>query len=158
MRIDIHDADQKHRFRVQVDPNDPPSVVRAPDAPHDEAYLDWDGAVDDEGHLRRCCVCGCRELFVRRDFPQLTGFIIVVLAAVVSLFLFASDQALLAMVVLGVVVVLDVVILLFTGRCQVCYRCRSEFRDAPIPRDQKPWQLAIGEKYRQQRLEAERSE
>ncbi len=135
---------------------DPPAVVRpntgaaATNAPGNgtDVYLDWDRAVDDEGHLRRCPVCGCRELFVRKDFPQVTGFVVVVAAAVVSMILFGAGEVTAALAVLAAVVVIDFVVFFFTGKTLVCYRCRSEFRDLPIRRDHPGWDLAIGEKYR----------
>lgn len=152
MRMDIRSLDRKRLFRAEIDPGKPPSIVQGPrDSDHagKEVFLDWDRALDDEDHLRRCPVCGCRELFVRKDFPQVTGFVVVVLAAVISLVLYGVGNTLLAVCVLGAMVVVDLVIFFFTSRCLVCYRCRSEYRHLPIPKDQPGWNLAIGEKYRQ---------
>ena len=104
--------------------------------------------IDDEMHLRRCPVCGCRELFVRKDFPQVTGFLIVVLAAVLSIVLFGIRAVKWGFAVLGVVALIDAMIFLFAGKCLVCYRCRSEFRGLDIRKDHPGWELAIGEKYR----------
>ena len=53
------------------------------------------------------------------------------------------------MVVLVVVAAIDALIYLFAGRCLVCYRCRSEFRNLPISQSQLGWDLSTGEKYRQ---------
>ena len=50
---------------------------------------------------------------------------------------------------LALVVLIDAIIYFFAGRCLVCYRCRTEFRDTPIRADQPGWELATGEKYRQ---------
>lgn len=152
MRIDIRNLAQKRLFAVTVDAEKPPTVVHAPaetDMEGTEIYLQWDQALDDEGHLRRCPVCGCRELFVRRDFPQVTGLVVVVLAVVISLVLFSQQEVVKAIVVLGAMVGIDLLIFLFTGQCLVCYRCRSEFRNLPIPEDHAHWDLAVGEKYRQ---------
>ena len=73
-------------------------------------------------------VCGCRELFVRKDFPQVTGFVIVssgsgALDGAVS---GCSTSLLAAVVVLITVTLMDLLIYFFTGKCLVCYRCRSE--------------------------------
>ncbi|MDX1682799.1 MAG: hypothetical protein R3336_06745 [Phycisphaeraceae bacterium] len=150
MRISIHNEQRKPRFDVEVDLDDPPTRVTNPDPQSDEsAVLNWDRAIDDEGHLRHCPVCGCQEMFVRKDFPQVTGFAIVLLAAVLYLALIGFRYVTAAFLVLAIVVAIDVVIYLGTGRCLVCYRCRSEFRGAPIGRDQSGWDLATGEKYRQ---------
>lgn len=169
VKIDVHNERRERLFRVEVDAADPPSVVKPPSdgrangdretpAPGDatadgdqprEMYLDWDQAIDDLGHLRRCPVCGCRELFARKDFPQVTGFVIVVLAALVAMWLFVGARQVIAgLGVLAAVALIDAVVYLFAGRCLVCYRCRSEFRDTPIRKDHPGWELAIGEKYR----------
>lgn len=167
VRILLKDRDRQTLFGVEVDPQRPPTVVRAPQAPdakrqnvgdpHDtdvyrnrerEVCLDWDQAFDDHDHLRRCPACGCRDLYVRKDFHQVTGLAIVLLAGVVAMVLFGMQQVFTAMIVLGLVVLLDVIIYFFTKRCLVCYRCRSEFRDTPISRHHRPWDLSIGEKYR----------
>ena len=149
MRIDVRNRRRQRLFSVEIDARHPPPVVKPPDG-GGEVYLDWDQALDDHRKLRRCPVCGCRELFVRKDFPQVTGFWLVVLAALVAMILFGFRQLLLSLLVLGVVALLDAVIYLFTGRCLVCYRCRSEFRDAPIHPGHAGWELATGEKYRDQ--------
>jgi hypothetical protein len=149
VRIDIRDLERRHIASVEVDDKDPPTVVRTSgDAAAPQITLDWDQAVDDEHRLRKCPVCSCRELFVRKDFPQVTGFVVVVLAAVIAVVLFAQEQWAMSMAVLAVVVLIDVVIYFFTGQCLVCYRCRSEFRDVPIGPEHKAWELSIGEKYR----------
>ena len=146
MRIDVRNRRRERLFSVEVDAKHPPPVVKPSDGSGD-VYLDWDQALDDQGTLRLCPVCGCRELFVRKDFPQLTGFWLVVLAALVAMILFGFRQVVLGLFVLGAVALLDAVIYLFTPRCLVCYRCRSEFRDAPIHPGQTGWELATGEKY-----------
>lgn len=144
---------------MDIDPRKPPSIVRPtpPSDPSDtpeggprigDVYLDWDQALDDRGHLRRCPVCRCPDLFVRKDFPQLTGFSLIVLAAVVSMILVGMEQLLAGLVVLALVVALDLAILLFSRKLLVCYRCRSEFRGLPIRPDQPGWELSVGEKYR----------
>ena len=149
MRIDIRNLNREPLFSVQVDLKDPSTVVRPPDAPGPEIYLHWDQAFDDQHFLRHCPVCGCTELFVRKDFPQVTGFVIVVLAAVLSMVLFGLQHVLAAVAVLVAVALMDLLIYFFTGKCLVCYRCRSEFRDLPIHPEQKGWELAVGEKYRE---------
>ena len=155
VRIDLRDKDRRRLFRVAVGGKDRPTVVRPPDEPGREVYLDWDQAFDDEGYLRRCPACGCRELFVRKDFPQVTGFVIVLVAAAAAMALFGMEQVIAAVSVLAAVVLIDAVIFFFTGKCLVCYRCRSEFRDLPIRPRHPGWELAVGEKYRPNRQPAE---
>ena len=148
MRIDVRDQDRRWLFDVEVDPLRPPAIVRGPGAKPAEVYLKWDQALDDRQQLRRCPVCGCRELFVRKDFPQLLGLLLVVATASGAILLFLLNRAKWAYGLLAAMVVADVVLSLAAGRCLVCYRCRSEFRGIEIPRDQAGWDLAIGDKYR----------
>ena len=149
MKIDLRNLQREHLGSVQVDEANPPSRVRPDGEGQPEVYLDWDRAFDDQKHLRQCPACGCRELFVRKDFDQVTGFVIVVLAGIGAMVLFGFQEVLLGIGLLAAVVLIDAVIYFFSGRCLVCYRCRSELRDTPIPRNQAGWDLAIGEKYRQ---------
>lgn len=112
-------------------------------------HLDWDGAIDKNQNLQKCPVCGCGELFIRKDFPQRLGLALVMIAAAVALVLFAVNLALWAFGVLGAMTLIDLCVYLLTGRCLVCYRCRSEFRHLPIGPPHRGWDLSTGEKYRQ---------
>ena len=165
VRIDLRDRERQYLFRIKIDPRKPPSIAHPPDAPgpettapvaagsdapNREVFLDWDGAFDDQQHLRRCPACGCRELFVRKDFPQITGLVIVLLAVVLAVALFSNQLDIYGFLLLGAAAVIDAIIYFFVGKCLVCYRCRSEFRDTPIRPDHAGWELATGEKYRQQ--------
>ncbi len=151
MRINLRNLQRQRLFGVEVDTKNPPTIVRpleASEGDNREIYLEWASAFDDHGHLRRCPVCGCGDLFSKRDFPQVTGFTLVVLAAVVSMVLVGLDQVTAAVVVLTVLVLIDAAIFFFAGRCLVCYRCRSEFREMPMRNDHPRWDPAIGEKHR----------
>jgi len=148
VRIDLRNQQRQRLFSVQVNESDPPPRVKPPDGDGPEVYLDWDGAFDDQKHLRKCPACGCRELFVRKDFHQVTGFAIVVAAGVFSMVLFAMDEIIWALSLLAIVVLIDVLVFFLTGKRLVCYRCRSEFYETPIPRGHPGWDLAVGEKYR----------
>jgi hypothetical protein len=100
--------------------------------------------------ITTCPKCGCRDLFVRKDFPQKLGLAIVVVAAVMFLVLAASRQRFyLGVIVLCVAAAVDAVIYLFVGRVTVCYKCRAEFRDSPVNPEHEGFELAVAEKYRQ---------
>ena len=100
-------------------------------------------------HLARCPECGCRDLFVRKDFPQKLGLAIVVVAAVAFLWLASSRQRFyLGVIVLLVAVVVDAALYWFVPRITVCYKCRGEFRGAPVNPQHEGFDLAVAEKYR----------
>src|SRR5215218_9262166 len=99
--------------------------------------------------LTTCPACGCRDLFIRKDFPQKIGMAIVVVAGVTFLFLAASrNRFYLGALVLLAAVVLDAILYFAVPKITVCYRCRAEFRDAPLNPDHEGFDLATGEKYR----------
>ncbi|GAB4195450.1 MAG: hypothetical protein Kow00105_09690 [Phycisphaeraceae bacterium] len=160
MRIDLRNTRREKLFTVEVDPENPPTVVRGePEGRSisDETsqsnthavHLNWDRVFDDEKHLRRCPVCGCEDLYARHQFPRLTAFVMIALAAVVAIVMLGLGELSYALIVLGVVGLVDVgVYLFFSGKVVVCYRCRSEFRDIPISRGVHPWQAEVEERYR----------
>lgn len=96
-----------------------------------------------------CPACGCRDLFVRKDFPQKVGLAIVLIAGVAFIALAAARTYfyLGALVLLGAVLV-DAIIYLFVGQVIVCYRCRAEIRDRPIDPSIGAFDLSTAEKYR----------
>ena len=99
--------------------------------------------------LTVCPACGCRDLFVRKDFPQKIGLGIVILAAVSFLFLAAKRQSFyLGVWVLIAAAAIDVLLYAVVPKITVCYRCRAEFRDVPINPEHEGFELAVGEKYR----------
>jgi len=150
MRIDVRNQKHERLFKVEITLSDPPGVVRSPaEGDQQEVHLSWDQAIDDGRYLCRCPVCGCRELFARKDFHQVTGLVIVIGAAVTAMVLFLGMREVMwGFGVLMAAVLIDAIVYLFVGRCLVCYRCRSEFRDLDIPRHHPGWDLSIGEKYR----------
>jgi hypothetical protein len=98
--------------------------------------------------LSLCPRCGCRDLFIRKDFPQKTGLFLVIVAGV-AFFVFAARRGTLY---LGIWVLLsaaaiDALLYLFVPKITVCYRCRAEFR-GPLNPAHGPFELAVAEKYR----------
>ena len=99
--------------------------------------------------LTICPKCGCKDLFIRKDFPQKVGLSIVIVAAVAFLWLASSRQRFyLGAIVLLAAAVLDALLYWFVPKITVCYRCRAEFRDVLINPDHEGYELAVGEKYR----------
>jgi hypothetical protein len=104
--------------------------------------------------LTQCPKCGCRDLFVRKDFPQKVGLSIVVVAAGAFLWLASSRQRFyLGVMILVAAMVIDAVLYWFVPKITVCYRCRAEFRDRPVNPEHEGFELAVGEKYRHVKTE-----
>jgi hypothetical protein len=99
--------------------------------------------------LTTCPACGCRDLFVRKDFPQKLGLAVVILAGAGFLILAARPATFFIGVwVLAASVVADGVLFFFVPKVTVCYRCRAEFRGRPLNPAHGPFELAVAEKYR----------
>lgn len=108
-----------------------------------------DASHDPARPLDACPSCGCRDLFVRKDFPQKLGLAIVIVAGITFLVLASRPRwFFLGAVVLVLAAALDAVLYLVVGKVTVCYRCRAEFRDVPVNPDHAGFELATAEKYR----------
>jgi hypothetical protein len=102
--------------------------------------------------LESCPKCGCRDLFVRKNFPQKLGLLIVLGAAIAFLVLAANPGTFyIGVYVLCTAILLDALLYFFVGRITVCYQCRAEFHDHSINPEHSGFELAIAEKYRQPR-------
>jgi hypothetical protein len=100
----------------------------------------------DAGTPDRCAVCGCREMFIRKDFPQKIGLAVVVIAGISSIVLFRSN-VLLAWAVLASAVLIDLVFYIATGLVTTCYACRAEYRGGKMNASHDGFDLATSEKY-----------
>ncbi len=99
--------------------------------------------------LTTCPACGCRDLFIRKDFPQKVGLGIVAVAALSFLILAASRRGFaLGVWILVAAAGIDLLLYAFVAKITVCYRCRKEFRDAPLNPAHTGFDLATAEKYR----------
>ena len=99
--------------------------------------------------LSTCPKCGCRDLFIRKDFPQKTGLLVIVVAGLTFL-VFAARRGTfyLGVWVLVSAAAVDALLYVFVPKVTVCYRCRAEFRGVPLNPDHGPFELAVAEKYR----------
>src|SRR5688500_10428696 len=101
------------------------------------------------GPLHACPACGCKDLFIRKDFPQKLGLAVVVLAALSFLVLAANPRTFyIGAWVLVIAAAVDAVVYVFVGKVTVCYKCRAEFRDVPLNPEHEAFELAVAEKYR----------
>ncbi len=160
MLVDFRDEKRVFLGRVGVDVGEEEgercAVVELPsnEAGLSERELQWEGALDDAGLVQRCISCGCKELFVRKDFPQVLGMGLVIGAAGLSVVFFALGQVFWSIAILVGAVGVDSLIFYFTPKCVVCYRCRTEYHGCGIGEELEAWDLSLGEKYRPVRVDA----
>ena len=103
-------------------------------------------AMRTQGQVDVCAVCGSTELFLRKDFPQRLGLLVVIIAGAISLAFLKSDLRI-AYGVLGVAVVVDLILYLWTSLVTTCYACRAEYRYATPNPSHEGFDLATSEKY-----------
>ena len=145
MRIVLPPDGERRHGTLVVDPERRPSRVRVPEQDRD-VFLDWDQALDDEGHLRRCLLCGS-GVYRRKSFPQVTGFVAVLALALalVGMLGFADDVPLL--IGMSLVLLIDICILFFAGTHLICYGCRASFRSTPIAPWHRQWDRSEAAKH-----------
>lgn len=146
MRIEIRQENRKRIGRVEVDSSARPTRAQTLDGEH-EVFLEWEAALDDSNRLRRCVVCGCRDLYVVRTFPQLTGFVVVLAFAGAAVGILGLAENPLVLAALVVVLILDIASLVFSRRKLVCYHCRSTYSDVEIARHLRSWDIEIANKF-----------
>jgi hypothetical protein len=148
--MDLKDTRGDTALNVRVELDNPPAVITRPGR-SERVSLDWDRALDDEGHLRHCPVCGCSELFAKKQFPQVTGFALLIVAAILALVLFGVGRVELAVMALVAVVIIDAIIYFFVPRELTCYLCRTDFRGVKIRKGHPRWDSDLDEQYKPMR-------
>lgn len=148
MIVDVRTTGGERLGRVEVDPTTRPVRVR-PDHAERDLFLDWDGAVDDAGHLRTCVMCDQGRLYRSRTLPQVTPFVILLAFAGATLGLlgYADRPAILALLV--VLLMIDIGMLVVGRTRLVCYRCGSLYNHLPIARYHKRWDPGVADRDRE---------
>lgn len=105
--------------------------------------------------LTDCRCCGNKELYVQKAFPHWLGMGILVLACVASAVTYGFYWITWTWTILIGSAVVDGVLYLLMGNVTVCYRCRAQYVGFPANPEHAPFNLAIGERYRQEKLRRE---
>jgi hypothetical protein len=110
-----------------------------------------------EGGLAACPVCATKDLYVQKDFPHALGLGIVVAGFVVSTIFYYYYMTISALAVLLATAALDLVLYYIVPNVTICYRCLSQVRGVGSNPEGRfaTFDLAIGERYRQERLRVE---
>jgi len=99
-----------------------------------------------------CCLTG--DLYVQKDFPQGLGLFTILVGFAISTVFWYYEMPIAAYLVLVASALLDYVLYHTVGDVTICYRCLSQLRRRGANPDGrfKPFDLAVGERYRQERL------
>jgi hypothetical protein len=107
--------------------------------------------------LEACPWCATTELYIQKDFPQALGLLIVMAQFAVSTVFWYYERPLATYAVLLASALIDWALYPRIQDVIVCYRCSSQVRGVGSNPDgrYKPFDLAIGERYRQERIRAQ---
>ena len=110
-----------------------------------------------EAQLQACPWCMTTDLYIQKDFPQGLGLLIVVVGFAISTVFWYYEMPIPAYLVLIVSALLDLLMYHQVGSVTICYRCLCQVRGpGGNPDDRyRPFDLAVGERYRQERIRAE---
>jgi hypothetical protein len=111
----------------------------------------------EEGQLVACPRCATTDLYIQKDFPQALGLFIVVVGFVISTVFWYLELPVATYIVLLASALLDMVLYYRVLDVTICYRCLSQVRGpGSNPEGRfRPFDLAIGERYRQERIRVE---
>lgn len=105
----------------------------------------WDGTM-----LSHCLVCPSKDLFLRKNFPQRLGVLIVAIGIVASCVTWANHQIIATYAIFFSTALLDVILYFIVGNLLQCYRCEAQYRDLPGVNEHEAFHLETHERYRQQ--------
>ena len=117
--------------------------------PHCERRYEWRTHFQDD-RLDGCPVCGCRELYVRKNFSQRLGVAIVALGVLLSSIAWGYHLLFVTYGILFATALVDVILYFAVGNMLQCYRCQAEYRGLPALEDHEPFALETHERFRQQ--------
>jgi ribosomal protein L37AE/L43A len=102
-----------------------------------------------------CLICANAELYKKKAFPHWLGLLILTLACAAFLVLNALRLYLFAWIFLLGSALLDGALYLLVGDVIVCYRCGAHHPCSSAAAAHAPFELIIGERYRQEKLRRE---
>ena len=106
------------------------------------------GSVDGQ-RVKRCLVCPSTDLFVRKDFPQRVGVLIVAVGIVGSSIAWNYANLPWTFGILFATALADLVLFAVVGSALMCYRCGAQYRGTEQMDAHGQFNLETHEKYRQ---------
>lgn len=108
------------------------------------------------GAIKGCLCCSGAELFLRKDFPQRMGLLIVIAGFLASTVAWYHYQLAWAFGILFGTALIDVILYVLMDEVLVCYRCHAEYRNVADRNSFLPFQLDVHERHRQERARTAR--
>jgi hypothetical protein len=103
----------------------------------------------DGNRVQRCLVCPSTDLFVRKDFPQRLGVLIVAVGIIGSSYAWYHANLLWTFGILFATALIDVLLYALVGDALMCYRCHSQYRGVAEMDSHGMFDLETHERHRQ---------
>ncbi|MCP3693275.1 MAG: hypothetical protein GY917_13835 [Planctomycetaceae bacterium] len=107
------------------------------------------GPETDQAQLQHCLICGNEDLFIRKDFSQRLGILIIAIGFTASSIAWYHYWTNTSYLILFCSALLDLALYSIVGNLLRCYRCNSEFRGLS-GENHSHFDLELHERYRQQ--------
>lgn len=107
-----------------------------------------DGAIDGR-RVRRCLACPSHDLYVRKDFPQRLGVLLVASGIIGSTIAWYYASLAWTFGILFATALADLLLFSFVGNALMCYRCGAQYRGVAEMESHGQFHLETHEKYRQ---------
>ena len=98
-----------------------------------------DNLIQVDSNFLLCPVCGCKDMYIKKNFNQALGCLIIIIGAVFVPFTYGLSLLFLAIV--------DFVIYKKISNSLQCYKCRLEFKNAKFIKNFMPFDHHIAEMY-----------
>ncbi|QEG34640.1 hypothetical protein Pr1d_19220 [Bythopirellula goksoeyrii] len=125
------------------------STTRELVCPHCHQQLAVSADAVEGNRVRRCLVCPSTDLFVRKDFPQRLGVLIVAVGIVGSSIAWYYANLPWTFGILFATALIDVLLYSFVGDALMCYRCQAQYRGVAEMDSHGNFDLETHERYRQ---------
>jgi hypothetical protein len=106
------------------------------------------GAIEGR-RINRCLVCPSRDLYVRKDFPQRLGVLLVAVGIVGSSIAWYYASLAWTFGILFATALADLLLFIVVGNALMCYRCGAHYRGVAEMESHGQFNLETHEKYRQ---------
>lgn len=107
------------------------------------------GSAPDKSTLNRCLICGNPELFIRKDFSQRLGLLIIFIGFTLSSIAWYNYWTYTTYMILFGTALLDLVLYSLVGNLLQCYRCHCQCRGLDTE-NHHHFDLEVHERHRQQ--------
>jgi len=117
--------------------------------PHCQRQIDLPvGAVQGD-RIHRCLVCPSHDLYIRKDFPQRLGVLLVTIGVIGSSIAWYYASLAWTFGILFATALADILLFTLVGNALMCYRCGAQYRGVAAMESHGQFNLETHEKYRQ---------